>query len=117
VAFVHTEDLSEIIFATLRNTRKYANISEDNRVALLIDNRSNKTADFHQAMASTVIGQITEITKRKNSRYLKLYLEKHPNLREFIETPTCVLLCISVEKYITVNRFQQVEELHITKQK
>ena len=117
VAFANTDNLREIVFATLRTTRKYANIDADKHVALLIDNRSNKTADFRKAMAATAIGQIREITKRKNSRYLRLYLEKHPHLKEFVEAPTCALLCIVVEKYYVVNRFQQVVELHFNKQK
>jgi len=115
VAFAVTKNLREILFATLRTTRKYANMTKDKRVALLVDNRSNKTADFRRAMAATAIGQIREIPKRKNSRHLKLYLEKHPHLKEFIEAPTCVLLCITVDKYYIVNRFQEVVELHLKK--
>lgn len=113
VAFAHTEDLRELVFATLRATRKYANISADKKVALLIDNRSNKTVDFRKAMAATALGKIREIPKRKNSRHLRLYLKKHPYLKEFIEAPTCALLCVTVEKYYLVNRFQQVVELHL----
>ena len=117
VAFANTDNLREIVFATLRTTRKYANIVADKHVALLIDSRSNKTADFRKAMAATAIGQIREIIQRKNSRYLRLYLKKHPHLKEFVEAPTCALLCIVVEKYYVVNRFQQVVELHFRKQK
>jgi len=115
IAFAHTEDLREIIFATSRNTRKYANLSVHKQVALLIDNRSNKTADFRRAVAATAIGKNREIFKRKNSRHLRLYLEKHPYLKEFVEAPTCALLSVSVEKYYIVNRFQQVVELHLKK--
>lgn len=117
VAFANTDNLREIVFATLRTTRKYANIDADKHVALLIDNRSNKTADFRQATAATAIGYVREITKKKNSRYLRLYLKKHPHLKEFIEAPTCALLCIVVDKYYIVNRFQQVVELHLNKHK
>jgi heme iron utilization protein len=117
VAFANTDDLREIVFATLRTTRKYANLSADKRVALLLDDRSNQTADFRKAMAATAIGQIREITKKKNSRYLRLYLEKHPHLKEFVEAPTCALLSVKVEKYYVVNRFQQVVELHLTRKK
>ena len=115
VAFAHTEDLREIMFATLRNTRKYANLTAHKQVALLIDNRSNKTADFRKAVAATVLGKIREIPKRKNSRHLRLYLDKHPYLTEFIEAPACALLSVAVEKYYIVNRFQQVVELHLKK--
>ena len=115
VAFANTEDLKEVIFATLRTTRKYANLSDDESVALLLDNRSNKTSDFRKATAATAMGKAREVAKRRNSRHLKLYLEKHPHLKEFLEAPSCALMVIAVEKYYVVNRFQQVMELHFTK--
>ncbi|KPK75729.1 MAG: hypothetical protein AMJ79_09970 [Phycisphaerae bacterium SM23_30] len=117
VAFAGTEDLKEIVFATLRATRKYANIISDKRVALLIDNRSNKTADFRKAAAATAVGSVKEIPKRKNSRLLKIYLKKHPPLRKFVELPNCALLCVVVKSYFVVNRFQQVMELHFQKKR
>ncbi|HSB07022.1 MAG TPA: pyridoxamine 5'-phosphate oxidase family protein, partial [Thermodesulfobacteriota bacterium] len=49
VAFVATNDLKHLLFATTRATRKYANMSENPRVAMVMDNRSNQEADFHQA--------------------------------------------------------------------
>ena len=89
----------------------------DSRVALLIDNRSNKPSDFHKAVAVTTLGKVKEISQRKNSRLLKLYLQKHPHLRDFIESPDCALLSVAVESYFVVNRFQQVMELHFQKKR
>ena len=60
VAFAVTEDLKHIIFATSRSTRKYEHFSSDGRVALLIDNRTNKVADFHSAIAVTAVGTAME---------------------------------------------------------
>lgn len=117
VAFASTDDLREIVFATLRTTRKYANLSADKNVALLLDNRSNKTSDFRKATAATAMGKVREVNKRRNSRYLKLYLGKHPHLKDFVETPSCALMVITLEKYYVVSRFQQVMELYITKKK
>ena len=39
VSFVATEDMKQILFATTRSTRKYANLTADDRVAMVIDNR------------------------------------------------------------------------------
>jgi heme iron utilization protein len=55
VAFATSSDLSRILFATARTTRKFHNMANDARVALLVDNRSNTERDFHQATAVTVI--------------------------------------------------------------
>ena len=56
VAFTVTDDLKHIIFATTRSTRKYANLSAESKVALLIDNRSNDEKDFSYAVAATALG-------------------------------------------------------------
>ena len=51
VCFAATDDLRCLIFATPRATRKYANITADCRVAILVDNRSNEAADTDKATA------------------------------------------------------------------
>lgn len=43
VAFAVTEDLKHIFFVTSKNTRKYDNIRENKKVAMLIDSRKNET--------------------------------------------------------------------------
>lgn len=117
VAFAYTDDLKELMFATLRTTRKFSNLSADKNVALLLDNRSNKVSDFRKATGATAMGQAREVAKRRNSRHLRLYLKKHPHLKEFVEAPTCALVAVAVEKYYVVNRFQQVVELHLNRKK
>lgn len=113
VAFVATEDLKYLLFATGRATRKYANISADSRVAMLIDNRSNQVADFRLAMAVTARGTAEEFQGTEKETLLEAYLAKHPHLREFVKAPSCAFLRISVETYFVVNRFQHVVELHV----
>jgi len=115
VAFMATDDLKHLLFATTHATRKYANISSNPRIAMVFDNRSNQEADFHQAAAVTATGVVKEIEEPEKSRFQKLYLSKHPYLKEFVSSPTCALLKVEVETYTIVNRFQNVIELHIKK--
>ena len=115
VAFVATNDLKHLLFATTRATRKYANISKNPRVAMVVDNRSNQEADFHQAAAVTATGVVKEIVGLEKERLQKLYLTKHPYLKEFLSSPTCALLKMSVETYYLVRQFQNVMELHLRK--
>ena len=61
VAFNSSEDLKCLYFATTRSTRKYANLSADPRVAMLIDNRSNSASDFKRAVAVTATGIAGEV--------------------------------------------------------
>jgi heme iron utilization protein len=112
IAFAATEDLKYIFFATGRATRKYANLTADPWVSLLIDNRSNQEKDFDEASAVTVLGTVEEALDSDREEYLQLYLKKHPYLEEFVTAPTCALIMVKVEKYIVVTQFQEVREIY-----
>ncbi len=113
IAFAATADLRHLVFATTRATRKYANLRADARVALLVDNRSNRDADFRAAMAVTAYGRALELSGAGRDGYLELYLGKHPHLREFANAPSCALVVIAVRTYAVVERFQHVIELTV----
>ncbi len=115
VAFMATKDLKHLLFATTRATRKYNNISMNPRVAMVVDNRSNQESDFHQAVAVTATGQVKKTKGKERDRLQKLYLTKHPYLKEFVSSPTCALLKMDVETYYVVRQFQNVVELHMKK--
>ena len=114
VAFAATQDLKELLFATARTTRKFANLARDSRVSLLVDSRSNRDADIHQAMAVTAIGTAEEVRETDRGRYLEIYLAKHPLLEEFVKAPSCALIRVRLDSYNLVSRFQKVMELHVT---
>ena len=111
VGFAASEDLREIFFVTSRTTRKYANLSGDERVTLLIDNRSNQAEDFHLAAALTAFGTAREVDAEMQTELKRQYLRKHPLLKEFVSSPSCALCRISVQSYSLVRRFQDVVEL------
>jgi nitroimidazol reductase NimA-like FMN-containing flavoprotein (pyridoxamine 5'-phosphate oxidase superfamily) len=115
VAFMATDDLKHLLFATTRATRKYSNISRNPRIAMVVDTRSNEEADFHLAAAVTATGVVKETVGPQKTRFRKLYLSKHPYLKEFVSSPTCALLRMDVETYYVVRQFQNVVELHIKK--
>jgi nitroimidazol reductase NimA-like FMN-containing flavoprotein (pyridoxamine 5'-phosphate oxidase superfamily) len=115
VSFVSTTDMKQIVFATTRSTRKYENLTADPRVALLIDNRSNRDSDIHEATAVTATGRAEELAGPDRENFLRIYLERHPYLEHFVNSPTCALLRIRVQTYYLVNRFQEVTELHAAK--
>jgi nitroimidazol reductase NimA-like FMN-containing flavoprotein (pyridoxamine 5'-phosphate oxidase superfamily) len=112
VAFAATENLKEIFFATTRTTRKFANVTAEPRVSLLVDNRSNEETDFGETSAVTVLGTAAEVLGPERENYLQKYLKKHPYLEEFVSAPTCALMRIKVEKFIMVTRFQEVREVY-----
>ena len=115
VAFMATNDLKHLLFATIRATRKYANISENPRIAMVIDNRSNQETDFQQAAAVTATGVVKEVEAPEKETLRRLYLSGHPYLKDFVSSPTCALLKMNVETYYVVRQFQNVTELHMGK--
>lgn len=114
IAFAPDDDIAGLIFATVRATRKFANMANDSRVSLLIDNRSNQVSDFRDAMAVTVTGRASELSREEKGRYLKLFLDKHPYLQDFVMSPGCALMRVQVERYYIVKRFRNVMILTLT---
>lgn len=108
VAFAATEDLKGLLFATARGTRKFANITIDPRVAMVMDTRTNKKADFQRAVAVTATGIVEEVESAERDHLLKLYLLKHPHLKKFVKSPNSAFLRVKVDNYYVVKRFQNV---------
>lgn len=113
VAFVATEDLRHIYFVTPKTTRKFANLSKDHRVAILVNSSTNQAEDFHRAISVTAVGNAEEITGAQRNQILKQYLAKHPHLEDFVKSPTCALVRLTPRSYYMVKNFQTVMELHI----
>ena len=113
VAFASTEDLKQLVFATTRSTRKYANLLEDSRVALLIDNRSNQDSDIHAAAAVTATGEADEVPIGERKGLEQIYLAKHPHMKDFVSSPSCALIRVKADTYYLVRKFQHVLELHV----
>ncbi|HBI16340.1 MAG TPA: hypothetical protein DDY20_12675 [Desulfobulbaceae bacterium] len=111
LAFAAGNDLADIFLATDRATRKYKNILEDNRVALLIDNRSNQSADFGAAAAATIIGRAGEMEGRTLEAARTIFLARHPSLEDFVMAPGTALLKVAVSRYVMVTRFEEVHVL------
>ncbi len=115
IAFAVSGDLRKIVLATPRATRKFSNIKNNPNVAMLIDDRSNREQDFHDAKAVTVLGSADEIAQGPTKEELEsLYLLKHPYLENFLQAPSTAFILVSVRSYYLVSRFQEVMELHIS---
>jgi nitroimidazol reductase NimA-like FMN-containing flavoprotein (pyridoxamine 5'-phosphate oxidase superfamily) len=114
VAFVPGEDFRHLYFATPSTTRKYANLKAESRVALLINSSENQVSDFHRAVSVTAVGRAAELEGRKKAAVRELYLDRHPYLTDFIESPTCALIDVAVAAYYMVRNFQNVTELHMS---
>jgi nitroimidazol reductase NimA-like FMN-containing flavoprotein (pyridoxamine 5'-phosphate oxidase superfamily) len=111
IAFAASADLDRLWFATPRATRKYANLCADPHVALLIDSRANDIRDFERAVAATAMGQARELPDEELAEPKRVYLAKHPQLADFVASPSCAFFEVRVAKYVVVSSFQQVMEV------
>jgi len=109
VAYALTPDMRQLVFATPKKTRKYANIIRSSNVALLIDNRSLKKRKLLETEAVTIIGIAKPVRKGTlRDKFAGTLLKKHPDLQEFVNSPTTALIVVDITQYIHVNQFQTV---------
>jgi len=113
VAFHASDDLKHIYFVTPTTTRKFANLSADNRVAVLVNSSTNQAADFHRAISVTAVGKAEVVDGSDSEIIMVQYLAKHPHLEEFVRSPSCALVQVAVDSYYMVKNFQNVMELHL----
>ena len=113
VGFAASPDLRLLFFTTGRATRKHANLTADARAAMLIDNRSNRSADFTAAAAATAVGTVEEIDEPGRAEFERVFLAKHPQLTDFVAAPSSVAMRLRVATYMVVTHFQHVVELHV----
>jgi len=113
VAFCASSDLRQLVFCTLRSTRKFANLEAEGRVALLIDNRSNDETDLQQAAAVTVVGACAEAHGEERALLTDCFLVRHPTMAEFVKSPGCAVMTVEVRSYYLVTRFQSVVEVEV----
>lgn len=111
VTYALLPGLKGAVFATPRVTFKYKNILANHRVALLIDNRSNREEDLVKAEAVTIVGTARPIRRGKRWKALaKILIEKHPNLTKFVRSPSTVLVLIEATRCFHVSQFQTVSQ-------
>ena len=111
VAIAASEDLGQAAFATLRATRKFANLSSEPRVALLLDDRANQPSDLLDAATVTLLGRAREIEGDERVRWTTALLARHHTLADILRSPDCAVVAIEVDRLLLVTRLQRVTEL------
>ena len=93
--FTPLEGLRFLAFATYRNTLKYKSILEDQRVAILIEDREgDATRRSDQRLVLTAVGEAIKTPVEDRQAYIMTHLARHPNLEEFLISPDCeFVLC------------------------
>ncbi len=113
IVFIADKDLTWLVFATNRSTRKFENIMANPSVALLIDNRCKYDFDTNKTVVVSVLGKAEGLLDFEKAKLREQYLDEHPHLKDFITSSDCVFVKVKIEKYIIVQKFQEVSELDI----
>ncbi|MBK9444012.1 MAG: pyridoxamine 5'-phosphate oxidase family protein [Comamonadaceae bacterium] len=103
IAITPLDEGQRLVFATYRNTRKFTNLMQNQRVSLLIDGRGHEGSS--PAFASFIlgaVGRVQQINVAMHPHLLGAHLQKHPDLATFTQAPDCVLLEVVVEAYQVV---------------
>jgi hypothetical protein len=93
-----------------RNTRKFANLAANRHVALLVDDRENKSTDTQESIAVTVLGRAFEADANEGDALARLFVARHPGLADFAATPACVVVRVEVCTYLLVQQFEYTIE-------
>jgi nitroimidazol reductase NimA-like FMN-containing flavoprotein (pyridoxamine 5'-phosphate oxidase superfamily) len=95
------EDCREIYMATLRNTKKYRNLSVNPSVSLLIDSRELCEKDSSiQARALTVNGTyMSGMGEQRKDALKKAMLARHPDMEEFFANPAAEVIVVRVRTF------------------
>jgi nitroimidazol reductase NimA-like FMN-containing flavoprotein (pyridoxamine 5'-phosphate oxidase superfamily) len=111
VAFAITNDLKELIFATMRKRLKYSHIMANPRVTLIIDNRDTKASDFNDTTSITMVGTAQDIQGDDRNQYAELLLKRHPALTDFVNSADCAVIRVEVDKIYIVSEFESVVKI------
>jgi heme iron utilization protein len=114
IAFWAADDLSHLLFTTMRATRKFSFLTKRPQVALLFDDRSNRNSDLSEAAAVTAVGMAREVADEgERTASLAMFLEKHPGLSSFAAMAGCALIRVDIDVFHLVTRFQDAVELRL----
>ena len=102
IAITPFENFRQLIFATYRNTLKYRNLVQNNKVAVLIDSRDTDTKGLQKNLVLTIIGHTEEISITENEAAYQAHLKRHPELESFLLSSDCALLLVIVQSYQVV---------------
>lgn len=109
IAFALTPDRRTLLFTTSSSTRKYRNIISQPAVSILLDNRSQSAGDINSAQAVTLLGTAKKVRAgAKKEQYRAIFVNRHPELADFIDDPGTALIAFTLQQAVHVARFEDV---------
>lgn len=102
IAITPFGNFRQIIFATYRNTLKYRNLSDNNKVAVLIEGGYFNKKGLKESVVLTIIGHTEEISIAGNEAPYQAHLNRHPEMGSFMLSSDCVLIRVIAQSYQVV---------------
>lgn len=108
IAITPFGNFRQLIFATYRNTRKYRNLSKNNKVALLIENGGGNIKGPQESIVLTIVGHTEEISLAEYEAAYQTHFKRHPEMESFMLSPDCALLFVIAQSYQVVNGIDDI---------
>jgi len=108
IAITPMDDFAHLIFATYRSTRKYNNLINNGKVAILFENRSTKSLSQPDITVLTAFGTANEINITDSNAVLQAHLFRHPELGSFLASTDCAIFKVSVNAYQLVRGIDDI---------
>ena len=113
VGFALTNDLTELVFATMRERLKYKHMIANPRVTLMIDDRNEQQSDFNDTTSITIVGSAEDTEGEDCAKYTSLLLARQPALTEFVSSSDCAVMRVAIDKIYVVSEFESVVKIGV----
>ena len=108
IAITPMDDFVHLIFATYRNTRKYNNLINNGKVAILFENRSTISQSQPDITVLTAFGHAAEVDIAISDAALQAHLSRHPELESFLLSYDCAIFKVKVNSYQVVRGIEDI---------
>jgi nitroimidazol reductase NimA-like FMN-containing flavoprotein (pyridoxamine 5'-phosphate oxidase superfamily) len=108
ISLEFSPDCRSLVFSTLRETRKYANLLREARVSVLLDNRPTGAQDPANLYAMTLFGVAEEVEETNRAPLRQHLLRRHPQLEDFLSLAQTALVQVIFQKIVLVEGLQKI---------
>ena len=109
VAFSYADDLSEFMIPLQKGSRKYNLLLKEKEVCLVMDNRDTSPPSPNHIEGVNLLGTAHLISdNRKREGIKSTLMERHPQLKSFVSSPTCSFFMITPRTFYHIVRFQEI---------
>jgi heme iron utilization protein len=108
IAITPVSEFRQIFFATYRNTRKFTNLINNGRVAVLIQGEDTDLSHEPSGYALTAYGYAQEVGKTDYEEIMKAHVHRNPDLANSLQSADLAIFLIKIESYQMVRGFDDV---------